>query len=130
VTVRVVLFGFLAALIATSLCPVRCSSVVSASLPVQLWLVVPAQETVTVSFAPLILTVPICGLPGPMLGLGGGGLTRIESAALACWPGGPGSLTVIVKLDVPPAVGVPEITPVEAFRLNPAGSAPELTDHV
>jgi hypothetical protein len=35
-----------------------------------------------------------------------------------------------VKLDLPPAVGVPEITPVAAFRLNPAGSDPEPSDHV
>jgi hypothetical protein len=32
-----------------------------------------------------------------------------------------------VNLNVPAVVGVPEITPVDAARLNPAGSVPELT---
>lgn len=36
------------------------------------------------------------------------------------------SPTVIVKLKVPVAVGVPEITP-EAERVNPGGSAPAVT---
>jgi hypothetical protein len=34
------------------------------------------------------------------------------------------SVTVIVKFDAPAAVGVPEITPVAAFRDKPAGNAP------
>ena len=34
-----------------------------------------------------------------------------------------------VKVEVPDAVGVPEMFPVEEFRVSPAGSAPELTDH-
>ena len=58
------------------------------------------------------------------------GLTMIDSAALACCAGDPMSLTVTVKLVVPAAVGVPEITPVDAFRVNPAASDPELTDQV
>ena len=41
----------------------------------------------------------------------------------------PVSLTLIVKLAFPEVVGVPVIWP-EALRLNPADSAPELTDHV
>ena len=53
------------------------------------------------------------------------------NGALASWPGDvPVSLTVMVKLNVPLAVGVPEISPVEAFSVNPAGSDPALTDHV
>ena len=39
------------------------------------------------------------------------------------------SVTLTVKLDVPAAVGVPDSTPVEAFRVIPAGSVPALTDH-
>ncbi|CAJ0813027.1 hypothetical protein LMG18101_01761 [Ralstonia flaminis] len=35
------------------------------------------------------------------------------------------SVAVTVKLNVPPAVGVPERTPVPGFRVRPAGSAPE-----
>jgi hypothetical protein len=37
------------------------------------------------------------------------------------------SVTFTEKEDVPEAVGVPEITPVEAFRLSPAGSEPLLS---
>jgi hypothetical protein len=35
-----------------------------------------------------------------------------------------------VKLEVPVAVGVPEITPVVAARLRPAGRVPLLIFHV
>lgn len=35
---------------------------------------------------------------------------------------------VTVKVEVPVAVGVPEITP--AFKLKPAGRLPAVTDHV
>jgi hypothetical protein len=38
------------------------------------------------------------------------------------------SVTVKVKLAVPVAVGLPEITP--AAKLSPAGSVPEVTDQV
>ena len=34
------------------------------------------------------------------------------------------SATVIVKSEVPVAVGVPEITPVPELRVSPAGSVP------
>jgi hypothetical protein len=37
------------------------------------------------------------------------------------------SLTVTVKLLVPACVGVPEIAPVVAFRVRPAGKAPAVT---
>jgi ABC-type thiamin/hydroxymethylpyrimidine transport system permease subunit len=40
------------------------------------------------------------------------------------------SLTVTVKLDVPFAVGVPEIAPLPAARVSPAGRLPEVTDQV
>ena len=39
------------------------------------------------------------------------------------------SVTLIVKFDVPAAVGVPDSSPVEAFRVIPAGRLPPLTDH-
>ena len=38
------------------------------------------------------------------------------------------SVTVTKKLDEAAAVGVPEITPLEASRLRPVGRVPELTD--
>jgi hypothetical protein len=40
------------------------------------------------------------------------------------------SLTVAVKVNVPPAVGFPEITPLLADSANPAGRLPEVTDQV
>ena len=39
------------------------------------------------------------------------------------------SVTVAVKVDVPLVVGVPEIMPVLAARLSPAGRLPALIDH-
>jgi hypothetical protein len=40
------------------------------------------------------------------------------------------SFTCTVKVDVPVVVGVPEITPVELVKLNPAGRLPDVTDQV
>jgi hypothetical protein len=40
------------------------------------------------------------------------------------------SLTPTVKLDVPAAVGVPEIAPLLAFSVNPEGKLPVVTFHV
>jgi len=40
------------------------------------------------------------------------------------------SVTCTVKLLVPEAVGVPEITPVPLFKLNPMGSVPVVIDQV
>ena len=40
------------------------------------------------------------------------------------------SVTCRVNENVPDAVGVPEITPVEVFRDNPAGRDTPLTPHV
>ena len=37
------------------------------------------------------------------------------------------SVTLTVKVEVPDAVGVPEMAPDEEFRLRPAGSEPLLT---
>jgi len=39
------------------------------------------------------------------------------------------SVTVTVKFVVPEAVGVPEMAPVEAFRIRPAGKLPVVTVH-
>jgi hypothetical protein len=44
--------------------------------------------------------------------------------------GTPLSVTATVKLDVPFAVGVPEITPVAGASVSPAGRLPEAIDHV
>jgi len=40
------------------------------------------------------------------------------------------SVTVAVNLDVPFAVGVPEIMPVAGARVNPAGNVPAVIDQV
>jgi hypothetical protein len=40
------------------------------------------------------------------------------------------SVTCTVKLLVPVAVGVPEITPVPDARVSPAGKAPEMIDQL
>src|SRR5260370_28571218 len=55
--------------------------------------------------------------------------TVIEVAADFVWTGLPLSLTAAVKLDVPVAVGVPEITPVVAARVRPAGRPAEAIHH-
>jgi len=54
------------------------------------------------------------------------GLIAIESVFDAVLE--PLSVTVTVNGYVPSAVGVPEITPVPAFKLRPAGRLPD--DHV
>jgi hypothetical protein len=45
------------------------------------------------------------------------------------WEGLPLSCTVAVRFEVAGAVGVPEMTPVEA-RVSPAGRLPVVIDHV
>jgi hypothetical protein len=55
------------------------------------------------------------------------GATVIERAWVAVWVGEDESVACTLKAEVPDEVGVPVIAPVEAFRLNPGGSAPELT---
>jgi hypothetical protein len=62
--------------------------------------------------------------------VGCGATTLIEVVADCVWIGLPLSLTVAVKLDAPFAVGVPEITPVVAARVKPAGKLPDVIDHV
>ena len=55
-------------------------------------------------------------------------MIEIESACVADFWGEPESATLTVKLDWPADVGLPEITPLLAFRVRPVGSAPELID--
>jgi hypothetical protein len=40
------------------------------------------------------------------------------------------SVTFTVKLEVPDALGVPVIAPLEVLRLSPAGSEPLVSDQV
>ncbi len=55
--------------------------------------------------------------------------TTMERATDLVCAGLPASVTVAVKLKVPVAVGVPEMTPVAGARLSPAGRLP-VRDHV
>ena len=59
----------------------------------------------------------------------GAGFTAMLSCFVAVSAGLPESATCTVKVEVPVAVGVPEITPL-ALRLNPLGSVPEAKLHV
>ena len=52
----------------------------------------------------------------------------LSDLVAVCAVGAVESVTRTVKLEVPVAVGVPESAPVEAFKLTPAGSDPELID--
>jgi hypothetical protein len=47
-----------------------------------------------------------------------------------CGDGAEWSTTCMVKLDVPDPVGVPEILPLEASSVMPAGSAPVVIDQL
>lgn len=59
---------------------------------------------------------------------GGGGLIVIDKAFVSdC---GIASVTCTVKENVPVAVAVPEIWPVDAVRLKPFGRAPIITPQV
>ncbi len=58
----------------------------------------------------------------------GAALIVISKALLLVAPAK--SVTRAVKLEVPAVVGVPEISPVAALSVNPAGSEPVLLDHV
>ena len=56
----------------------------------------------------------------------------IDRSLVAVWAGKLESVTMTVKSAVPIALllGVPEMTPVEASRLSPAGREPVDTDQV
>lgn len=66
-------------------------------------------------------------VPGPV---GAAAETVIEAVADLDWAGLLLSVTVAVKLEVPVVLGVPEIAPVVAARVSPAGRLPALIDHV
>jgi hypothetical protein len=51
------------------------------------------------------------------------------TVAVAVCCGLPRSVTVTPSVKLPFTVGVPEITPVHADRLNPAGRLPDVIDH-
>ena len=57
---------------------------------------------------------------------GGAATTMLSALVALCAP----AVTRAVMLNVPDAVGVPEITPVPAVRVMPAGSAPLAIDQL
>ena len=56
--------------------------------------------------------------------------TIIERAFVAVTAGEAESVTITVKGVVPAVVGVPEMTPVDAFRIRGTGRAPTEIDQV
>jgi hypothetical protein len=84
------------------------------------------------------VAIRVAEYPTPMEALGsevvvierGRGERLIEKPFEALSAGDEESVTVTVKLEVPSAVGVPEITPVEASRERPGGSDPLVTIQV
>jgi hypothetical protein len=58
------------------------------------------------------------------------GAMTIDSVTDLVWAGLSESVTAAVKVAVPVVVGVPEIRPVDVFRLSPAGILPETYDQV
>jgi hypothetical protein len=51
---------------------------------------------------------------------------RVNDFVAACAVGTVESVTLAVRLNVPAVVGVPEIVPLAAASVRPAGKAPEL----
>ena len=98
--------------------------------------VTPEPENVTT--APLWKPVPVTVIDwfvapcpreaGLKLVIVGGVPIVIENALVVVAPAP--SASMIVKFDVATCVGVPEMTPVLAFRFRPAGSVPTDTDQV
>jgi hypothetical protein len=68
-------------------------------------------------------------VPGPVI-VWVAATTAIDVTADLCCAGLPLSVTVTVKVDIPDELGVPEITPVVAARVNPDGRVPEVIDQV
>lgn len=56
------------------------------------------------------------------------GAITIDRVTDLLWAGFDESATATVKDAVPTALGVPEIVPVDVFRLSPAGRFPEVKD--
>ena len=56
--------------------------------------------------------------------------TVIDKLVVAVLAGLLESVTFTVKLEVPDALGVPVIAPLEVLRLSPAGREPDVSDQV
>lgn len=53
-------------------------------------------------------------------------MVMLRAAIAVCGVGDVESVAVTVKFATPPTVGVPEITPVAAFKTKPRGRAPDV----
>lgn len=73
---------------------------------------------------PLALAaLPITGAEGGGGGGGGGGAAAFPIAIASVWePVPPAFVALIVGLNVPAAVGVPEMSPLAVFTLTPGGN--------
>ena len=78
------------------------------------------------------LTTPVASEPEVVTLNGATVIVILRLAVAVLAVGVSASLTVTVKLSEPVKVplGVPEITPVAAFRLSPEGKLPVVTAHV
>jgi hypothetical protein len=63
-------------------------------------------------------------------GVAAAAIVILSDFVAACAVGVVESITFMVKPNVPEAVGVPEIAPVEAFRLSPGGNEDEISDQL
>ena len=78
----------------------------------------------------MLYELPVCAAPRPVdviVNVLGAALTVTDSGADAVCDAP--SFTATVNVDVPLAVGVPEITPA-LDNVSPAGKLPEASDHV
>ena len=76
---------------------------------------------------PVALIVWLYALPTVPFGSVGGAIASVAATANAtarCPMAPPPSVAVIVKFEFAAVVGVPEITPVAAFNVRPAGRLP------
>ena len=96
-----------------------------------------ADQVTAVLVVPVTAAVNCCVAPdcsvaevGEIVIATGAAATVSESALVAVTGVGAESLAAKVGLKDPEAVGVPEIAPVLALRLTPAGNAPAEIDHV
>lgn len=90
-------------------------------LPLSLQVMVPTPPVDCSAALYGVLTTP---LGRDVVVMASRGLIVMLSAWFTVCGGEPESVAVTVKLVAPPAVGVPEIAPVEGLSDNPAGSEP------
>ena len=98
-------------------------------LMLQLYGVVPPLPASVVEYA-----VPLCPAGTELVvictGVTAAATVMLSDCVAVFGVGEVESVTFAVKLKLPEVVGVPLICPDVAFRLSPAGSAPELTDQL